>query len=311
MPNLRQCPVCGTNFKPRSGTQKYCCEECATSAKESRKKRQRDFLRAVEPVIDVCQQEYLTFSKAAVLMGCTRQYIYKLVAQGKLPASRLSSRMALVRKSDIEKLLDASPYERVLPTAKPKAQVKVKPSAKPANSTPVDEQIEYYSGEDVIAIYKVKQSWLYTAPKRNHIPTCRIAGKVYFSKRHVDEHFGTAVDLSAITEWLTSKEIAEMYGMDVSAVRAYVHRHRIPSKREFGQTYYSKSHFDELRRVDLTSDSRYCTVDDIHEKYGLSKANIQHIVKVKGVRKVKVGVKNLLLIEDVERVMAERAAQGL
>jgi hypothetical protein len=26
---------------------------------------------------------------------------------------------------------------------------------------------------------------------------------------------------------------------------------------------------------------------------------------------VKVGVKNLLLIEDVERVMAERAAQGL
>jgi excisionase family DNA binding protein len=259
----------------------------------------------------VCQQEYLSFSKAAVLMGCTRQYIYKLVAQGKLPASRLSSRMALVRKSDIEKLLDASPYERVLPTAKPKAQAKVKPSAKPANSTPVDEQIEYYSGEDIISIYKVKQSWLYTAPKRNHIPTCRIAGKVYFSKRHVDEYFGTAVDLSTITEWLTCKEIAEMYGMGLSAVTAYAHRHRIPSKREFGQTYYSKSHFDELRRIDLTSDSRYCTVDDIHEKYGLSKANIQHIVKVKGVRKVKVGVKNLLLIEDVERVMAERAAQGL
>jgi excisionase family DNA binding protein len=259
----------------------------------------------------VCQQEYLTFSKAAVLMGCTRQYIYKLVAQGKLPASRLSSRMALVRKSDIEKLLDASPYERVLPTAKPKTNAKVKPSAKPVSATPIDEQIEYYSGDDIISIYKVKQSWLYTAPKRNHIPTCRIAGKVYFSKRHVDEHFGTAVDLSTITEWLTSKEIAEMYGMGVSAVRAYVHRHRIPSKREFGRTYYSKSHFDELRRVDLTSDSRYCTVDDIHEKYGLTKANIQHIVKVKGVRKVKVGVRNLLLIEDVERVMAERAAQGL
>jgi DNA-binding transcriptional MerR regulator len=217
--------------------------------------------------------------------------------------------MALVRKSDIEKLLDASPYERVLPTAKPKTKAKAKSSAKSA--APVDEQIEYYSGDDIISIYKVKQSWLYTASKRNHIPTCRIAGKVYFSKRHVDEHFGTAVDLSTITEWLTGKEIAEMYGMGVSAVTAYVHRHRIPSKREFGRTYYSKSHFDELRRIDLTSDSRYCTVDDIHEKYGLSKANIQHIVKVKGVRKVKVGVKNLLLIVDVERVMAERAAQGL
>jgi hypothetical protein len=49
--------------------QKYCSEECAVAAKEERKKRQRDFFHAVEPVIEISQQEYLTFSKAAVLMG--------------------------------------------------------------------------------------------------------------------------------------------------------------------------------------------------------------------------------------------------
>ena len=59
--------------------QKFCCEECQTKAKEARKKRQQDFMNAVEPMIDLQQQEYLTFAKAAILMGCSRQYVYKLV----------------------------------------------------------------------------------------------------------------------------------------------------------------------------------------------------------------------------------------
>ena len=99
MPKTRKCAYCGRVFTTNSGMQKYCSEECAERAKETKKKRQRDFLRAVEPVMELQQQEYLTFSKAAILLGCTRQYVYKLVEQGKLPASRLSIRMALVRRS--------------------------------------------------------------------------------------------------------------------------------------------------------------------------------------------------------------------
>ena len=97
MTKTRKCAYCGKVFATNSGMQKYCSEECATAAKETKKKIQRDFLRAIEPVMEIHQQEYLTFSKAAILLGCTRQYVYKLVEQGKLPASRLSNRMALVR----------------------------------------------------------------------------------------------------------------------------------------------------------------------------------------------------------------------
>ena len=64
--------------------------------------------------------------------------------------------------------------------------------------------LDYYSGEEVMSLYKVKKSWLYTSAKRNQIPMCRIAGKNYYSKRHIDEFFGTAVDLTSITEWVTS-----------------------------------------------------------------------------------------------------------
>ena len=65
--------------------------------------------------MDLQCQEYLTFSKAAVLMGCTRQYVYKLVANGKLKASRLSSRMAFARKADIERMFESNPYKQQTP----------------------------------------------------------------------------------------------------------------------------------------------------------------------------------------------------
>ena len=306
MPKTRKCAYCGKVFTTNSGMQKYCSEECAEQAKETKKKRQRDFLRAVEPVSELQQQEYLTFSKAAILLGCTRQYVYKLVEHGKLPASRLSSRMALVRKSDIEKMFAANPYNRVLPCIKAKksASKKLKSPAKEERAT--DEVLEYYSGEEVKQIYKVKQSWLYASAKRHQIPMCRIAGRNYYSKKHIDAVFSTTIDLDAIVDWLSPQEVADRYGINLTAVRSYARRHKIPSKREYGHTYYSQSHFDELRRTDLLENDNYYTVEQVQQLYGLTKANICHIVKVKHIEKTKVGRFNLLLRSDVEKVMEER-----
>ena len=290
--------------------QKFCCEECQSEAKRLRKKHQQELMRGIEPIADLQSQEYLTFSKAAVLMGCTRQYVYKLVASGKLQASRLSNRMAFVRKSDIERMFESNPYKRVIPGNAPKR----KPTKKMESSKgkgDYHEVLDYYSGEEVMSTYKVKKSWLYTCAKRHQIPVCRIAGKNYFSKRHVDELFGTAVDLNAITDWLLIEEVEREFGMKPTAVRACTYRHKIPTKREYGRTYYSKTHLAELRRNDLMASPDYYTTEQVIKKYGLASANICHIVKVNRITKVRVGVKNLLLRADVERVMAERAAKGL
>lgn len=314
MPKTRKCAYCGKVFTTNSGMQKYCSEECAEQAKETKKKRQRDFLRAVVPMMELQQQEYLTFSKAAILLGCTRQYVYKLVEQGKLPASRLSNRMALVRKSDIEKMFEANPYNRVLPCSKPKkTSMRQKTSSKRGNKNvkPTDEVLEYYSGEEVKQIFKVKQSWLYASAKRHQIPMCRIAGRNYYSKKHIDAVFGTTIDIDTIVDWLSPQEVADRYGINLTAVRSYAHRHKIPSKREYGHTYYSQSHFDELRRTDLLEDENYYTVEQVQQLYGLTKANICHIVKVKHIEKTKVGRLNLLLRSDVERVMEERKTCGM
>ena len=313
MKKTRKCAFCGREFTANSGVQKYCSVSCADEAKRERKKRNGDFLKAAEPVIGLRQQEYLTFSKAAILMGCSRQYIYKLVNQGKLKASRISSRMAIIRRADIETMLEGSPYNKVVFGNRPKPASSNRQQQK-KKKEPVsvsDEPLTYISSEEVIASYKVKPSWLYTSAKRNQIPICRIAGKNYYSRSHVEECLGLTADIAAITDWLTKEQAFEEFGMSATAVHAYAYRHRIPTKREYGIVYYSRTHLAELRQTNMLADDRYCTVDEVSERYGLSKANIHHITKVHGIEKRKVGVKNLLLRADVERAMAERAAKGL
>ena len=313
MKKTRKCAFCGREFTANSGVQKYCSVSCADEAKRERKKRNGDFLKAAEPVIGLRQQEYLTFSKAAILMGCSRQYIYKLVNQGKLKASRISSRMAIIRRADIETMLEGSPYNKVVfgNRPNPASSNRQQQQKKKEPVSVSDEPLTYISGEEVIASYKVKPSWLYTSAKRNQIPICRIAGKNYYSRIHVEECLGLTADIASITDWLTKEQAFDEFGMSATAVHAYAYRHRIPTKREFGIVYYSRTHLAELRQTDMLADDRYCTVDEVSESYGLSKANIHHITKVHGIEKRKVGVKNLLLRADVERAMAERAAKGL
>ena len=317
MRKTRKCAFCGKEFTCNSGSQRYCSEHCAEAAKAQRKKKQQDFLKAVLPVIDIASQEYLTFSKAAILMGCSRQYVYKLVNEGKLPASRISSRMAFIRKADIEKMLAGNPYHRVLPTSKPKnpSSLSLKKehdsskSSRKENSFQDIEPLEYISGEDVMATYKVKKSWLYVSAKRNNIPVCKIAGKNYYSRKHMDALFGISAEIEALTEWLTTDEAESLYSTTKESLRTQAYRRHIPTKREYGKTYYSKKHLDDIFRPDLKASNAYYTTTEAADKYGMTKSNICVIVKTNNLTKVKVGVQNLIVKEELDRIMANRLAQ--
>lgn len=71
----------------------------------------------------------------------------------------------------------------------------------------------------------------------------------------------TAVNLNSITEWVTADEVETAFSMSKSVLRAYTYRYKIPTKREFCRTYYSKEHLEELRRTDLMSDDSYYTTE--------------------------------------------------
>ena len=316
MRKTRKCAFCGKEFTCNSGSQKYCSEHCAEAAKAQRKKKQQEFIKAVEPVIDIANQEYLTFSKAAILMGCTRQYVYKLVNEGKLSASRISSRMAFIRKADIEQMLSGNPYHRVLPTSRPKkAKTSSSLSSKkgktnvPETNTQPTESLDYISGEDVMRIYKVRRSWLYTSAKNNQVPICKIAGKNYYSRKHMDDLFGVTAEIEALTEWLTTEEAESLYSTTKESIRTQAYRRHIPTKREYGKTYYSKIHLDKIFRPDLKGNDAYYTTAEVAEKYGMTKSNICVIIKKENITKVKVGVQNLIVKEEIDRIMEERMAQ--
>ena len=319
MRKTRKCAFCGKEFTCNSGSQRYYSEHCAEAAKAQRKKRQQDFLKAVQPVIDIASQEYLTFSKAAILMGCSRQYVYKLVNEGKLPASRISNRMAFIRKADIEKMLAGNPYHRVLPGASSNkksshsssSSLSLKKGKNQIGESPMRfaEPLEYISGEDVMTIYKVKKSWLYASAKRNNIPMCKIAGKNYYSRKHMDALFGVSAEIEALTEWLTTEEAEVLYSTTKESLRTQAYRRHIPTKREYGKTYYSKIHLDDIFRPDLKASDAYYTTAEAAEKYGMTKSNICVIVKTNNLTKVKVGVQNLIVKEELDRIMANRLAQ--
>ena len=311
MRRTKKCLYCGKEFSTQSAVKKYCSTECADAAKLETKRKRNNLLKDLEPISGLQQQDYFTFSKAAVLMGCSRQYIYKLVGQGKLPASRISNRMSIIRRADIETLLKGNPYHRVIPCQLPKVPQISAGKLQTKGKGRIDEPMDFYSGEEVMSIYKVKQSWLYSCAKRNGIPTCRISGRTYYSKRHIDEHFGTAIDYDAIEAWLTTFEVEEQYGMKATALRAYAYRHKIPTKKEYGITYYSKQHLDEHRRTDLRNDDRFFTTSEACLLMNVTGANLTHIIKQYHIAKERVGVNNLLLKTDVERVITERKAKGL
>ena len=49
--------------------------------------------------------------------------------------------------------------------------------------------------------------------------------------------------------------------------------------------------------------------DTLTKKYGMTKSNICVIIKKEKITKVKVGVQNLIVNEELEKVMAKRLAQ--
>ena len=102
----RICQWCGKPFIAQKTTTNYCSHQCSSRCYKHRMKEQRMELIHSQELLEVKKrlesQEYFTFSQAAKVMGVSRQYIYKLVKEEKLRASRISSRMSFIRRADIE-----------------------------------------------------------------------------------------------------------------------------------------------------------------------------------------------------------------
>ena len=267
------CQWCGKPFVAQKTTTCFCSHRCSSLGyKERIRERKRELKKMQEiltPKSAAEGQDFLSFAQVATLMGVTRQYIYKLVKENKLRASRISGK---------------KPYERIMP----KEDLEI---------------TEYYSAEQIAEKYKVAPKWVWTYTREHNIPKVKIRQFNYYSKKHIDAAFAKYNVDNDLTEWYTPEEIQEKYGMTRIAIRSQVYRHNIPSKKEHGLILYSKLHFDLSKSTEKEKDEAYYTVQEAMKKYNMTRDSVYNTLSFHQIKREKKGRFVKFLKVDFDRVM--------
>lgn len=201
------CEWCGEVFYAQKVSTRYCSHSCNSKAykEAARNKRIQETEAKTEafinqqPIEGIKDKDYLSFAEAGTLLGISRQAVYKMVTAGHLKASKISSRLSFIKKSDIENMLDNRPYEKWQLTT----------------TVPIT---EFYTTAEVKEKYNVKDSWIFVVAKKHNIPRTFNRGKTYWSKKHIDNYFAKKAADPEITEWYSVAEIQEKFEMTLTSI---------------------------------------------------------------------------------------------
>lgn len=199
---------------------------------------------------------------------------------GVLKAVKLSSRMTMIRKEDIDRMVEVNPYQK-----HHKREV-----------TPIT---EFYTTVEVEEKFGVSTSWVFKVGKEENIPKTINRGKTMWSKKHFDAYFAGKAPYEEITEWYTVEEMKQKFDMTNSAVYSFVSKYSIPKKKVKREVFYSKKHVDIAKGIAVAEVPQYYTVKEAMEKYQLTRDQLYHYVKwhkipkVQEVKYVKISRKEL------------------
>jgi len=272
------CKWCGEVFYAQKTTTRYCSHRCNSKAyKEiTRNKRIQDaetktnILISQQPIQMIKDKEFLSFAEAGTLLGISRQAVYKMVAAGHLKASKISSRLSFIKRSDIENMLENKLYEK-------------------RNKKDIAPITEFYTTAEVKEKYNVVDSWIFVVAKKHNIPRTFNRGKTYWSKKHIDNYFGKKAADPEITEWYSVQEIQDTFGMSLAAIYTLASKNAIPKKKEGIMVSYSKKHFDIAKGIAQPDEPQYYTVAEAMAKFNLTRDQLYHYAKYHNIPRVKVG----------------------
>ena len=287
----KMCQWCGKPFIAKKTTTCYCSHQCSNLGYKERIRERKRQMRKMQELLQPKQaaegQDFFSFAQAAKLMGVTRQYVYKLVKETKLRASRISEKKSLIRRADIELMLKTKPYERIVPKDD-------------------FDMSEYYTAEEIAEKYKVNAKWVWTYTRQHKIPKVKVRQFNYYSKKHINAAFAKYKTDDALTEWYTPEEIEKNYGMTRVAIRSHVYRNNIPSKKEHGQIFYSKLHFDLSKQTAEDDSSEYYTVQEAMKKYNLTKDSVYGILQFHEIKREKKSRFVRFLKVEFDHIMGDR-----
>ena len=272
------CQWCGVEFEAQKVSTKYCSHRCANLAYKQavRDKRVKQAeaetlsVKLEKPIENVKDKEYLSFSQAGKLLGVSRQAVYNMVKAGNLKASKISSRLSFIKRTDIEAMLESKPYKTL----------------HPKDTIPIT---DFYTTAEIKEKYNIQESWLYKIAKDHNIPRTFNRGKTYWSKKHIDSYFAKKAPDASITEWYSVAELQEKFGMTLSAIYTFVYKNVIPKRKEGKMVYYSKKHFDIAKGLSVPEEPKYYTIPEAMEKFNLTRDQLYHYVAYHNITRIKVG----------------------
>lgn len=287
----KRCKWCGAIFTAHKTTTEYCSHRCGNLAYKDKVRKQRieslqhELGKSIKTPPNL-NKEYLTPSEVAELLHIGRTSIYRYIRNGAIKVIRFE-RKTLVRRADIEDMTTYIEQETKEKQFKEKAPI-----------------TDFYTTAEVKEKFNVAESWIFAIAKKNNIPRTFNRGKTYWSKKHIDAYFAKKAPNPDITEWYSTQEIQEKFGMTLAAVYCFVSKNAIPKKKEGIMVYYSKKHVDIAKGVAASEEPKYYTVPEAMEKFNLTRDQLYHYATYHKIPKAKKGKYTLISKAELDKLLA-------
>lgn len=172
------CMHCGNDFIALKSTTKYCSHKCNSRAYKQKKRLklkarvdlQTERVRN-QSLYELNEKSYLSINETAKLLGVCNKTIYNYIYSGKLKATKLSTRLTIITKKDINYLF-GSEY-KYIKTDRP-------------NYNCVE---GYYTIEKIKQKYGLKDTRIWDIIRVYKIPKVKVGKFTHISKKHIDNFF--------------------------------------------------------------------------------------------------------------------------
>ncbi len=240
----KTCKWCGSEFDAQKTSTQFCCKRCAEHAYKERKRQERKQKAERDDKTDVHEGNiknldglnYLSVAEVAKLLNVTSRAVYYLIYRGTLKAYQLSGKWTVIKRADIDAMIESRPYER-----KPKA-----------SSLATDENgeaiTEFYTTKEIIEKFGVSNSWVFAQAKRHNIPKVYHRGKTLWSKTHCDRVFASKPEPPKDEDWISYSDVRAEYNLTHDQIHNYVKYHGLRRKKVGKYTYILRSEIDAILR---------------------------------------------------------------
>ena len=255
-------------------------ERMETNSLEKEKER-----RAKLPKLNTIPDGYISVAQIAEKYGVTPKHVQAKTREAKTPKI-IIKHLNYYNEDAIEKMFNRDPEKFEVPD-------------------------DYITAQDIAKRFKVTVHHVHGRTREANVPKITIKHVNFYELKAVEALFakneaseGLQKDEKA--EWISGTEVEEMLEITTCARRSFVSRHKIPSKKEYGITYYLRSAIIEVNNTLAKYADQYFTVEQICEKFNMDRDKVYGMIRYSDVRKVHEGKFALFLKEDIIRIIHER-----